>query len=126
MTGYLRLLISFLFFVLSFGSAHAQSVTGPQPLPDSTALRQARLNTIEIYHQFMGEQTRLLSGYEHVGFLPLTNGHPYFQEDSPQTGSIIYEGAWYRNIPLMYDLVRGELITLTPGSDRIVLSDARK
>jgi hypothetical protein len=125
MTGYLRLFIPFALLALSFGPSNAQSVTGPQALSDTTALRLAKLNTIGIYHRFMGDQSRLLNGYEHVGFLPLTNGQPYFQEETPQTGSIVYEGAWYRDIPLMYDLVRDELITITPGNNRIVLSSEK-
>jgi hypothetical protein len=121
MACYLRSLNFFALFFLSFGFANAQSVTGPRPLPDTTALRLAELNMIEIHHRFMGEESRLFNGYEHVGFLPLTNGQPYFQEETPQIGSIVYEDAWYPNVLLMYDLIRDELITITPGNDRIVL-----
>jgi hypothetical protein len=123
MTCYLRSLVFFGFLVLAVRPANAQSDAGSLPLPDSTVLRLAESNTIDIYRQFMGEQSRLFNGYEHVGFLPMTNGQPYFQEDALRIGSVVYEGGWYRDVPMMYDLVRDELITTTPNNARITLSN---
>ena len=134
MTGFLRLFISSCALALSYGTVFAQSPgsqpgggqsdpglsTGAPPLSDTAASRLAAWNTIDFYHRFMGEESRLLNGYEHLGFLPM-NGHPYFQEDNPKIGSIVYEGVWYRDVPLLYDLVRDEVVTEKDNGNLISL-----
>jgi hypothetical protein len=117
MTGYLRLLLFSCALVLSFRTARAQA-----PLTDTAASRLAVWNTIVVYHRFMGTESRLANGREHIGFLPM-NGHPYFQEETAQIGSIVFEDAWYRDVPLLYDIVRDEIVAPTPTGDMVSLAD---
>ena len=119
MTGYLRLhtLIGALLFFI--GTSRAQTI-----LPDTAASRLAALNTIEVYHSFMGPESRHYNGIEHIGYLPM-NGHPYYLEDTAQTGSIVYENIWYRHIPILYDIVRDELVTPTPNGELMSLASAK-
>lgn len=124
MTVYLRLLIWGCTLTLSFGAVQAQSFPDQQLLPDTTASRLAISNTLDVYYRFMGAQSRLLNGKEHIGYLPLI-GQPYFQTDTVQTGSIMYEEAWYRDIPLQYDLIRDEVITRNLNDGAIALYNGK-
>lgn len=119
MTGYLRLYILLYALTLSFGAAQAQAI-----LADTAASRLAALNTIEVYYNFMGPESRIYNGIEHIGYLPM-NGHPYYLEETPQTGSVVYENIWYRHIPILYDIVRDELVTSTPNGELMSLASEK-
>jgi hypothetical protein len=125
MTGYLRLPIFLSILSLFFSIARAQPEAGTTTLSDTTATRLATWNAIDVYHRYMGEDSRLLNGPEHVGFLPFASGHPYFLADALQTGSVRYEGIWYRDVSLIYDIVRDELVTPNQVGDMIVLSSVK-
>jgi hypothetical protein len=125
MTGYLRLFLFMSAFSLFFAHADAQPAAGATTLSDTAASRMATWNAIEVYHRFMGEGSRLFNGPEHIGYLPFHSGHPYFQIDSVQTGSVRYEDAWYRDVPLLYDIVRDELITPNLYGEPISLSNEK-
>lgn len=122
MTDYLRLSICCYAFSLFSGIAAGQPTAGITSLSDTSVSRQADWNAIKIYHRFMGEESRLFNGLEHYGYLPFNSGHPYFMVDSMQNGSIRYEDAWYRDVPLLYDIVRDELITPNKVGDLVSLS----
>jgi hypothetical protein len=122
MTDYLRLSICSFALSLLSGLAAAQPAAGVTSLPDTAVSRQANWNAIEVYHRYMGEESRLYNGIEHYGYLPFNNGHPYFAVDSMQNGSVRYENAWYRNVPLLYDIVRDELVTTNTVGDLVSLS----
>ena len=111
MTGYLRLSLLLCALSLSFGTLRAQEI-----LSDSAASRMAAMNTINSYHQFMGDESRLYNGIEHYGY-PTLKGHPYFLQDSMHTGSLVYEDCWYPDVQLSYDIVRDELVTLSLNDD---------
>jgi hypothetical protein len=95
-----------------------------QFLSDTTAGRLAAEQTVSNYRDFMGSQTRIYSGTEQIGYLPLV-GHPYFLDDSTHTGDIVYEGVLYRDIPILYDIVKGRLIITDSSHNLIGLSEER-
>jgi hypothetical protein len=120
MTGYLRLLISLSAMTLSFGVTRAQG-HGQEALPDTAISRLAFMNTIAVYHHFMGPESRLNNGIEHIGYLPM-NGHAFFETQTAQTGSIVYEGIWYPDVPILYDIIRDELVVPSPSGELFVVA----
>jgi len=90
---------------LSVSRTQAQSDT----LPGNLALN----NAIQQYHAYLTPEPGLYRGSQYVIFpFPFKEGHPYFDQDHMQTGSVLYNGILYKDIPLIYDLVRGLLVTL--------------
>jgi hypothetical protein len=89
---------------LSTLQTRAQSDT----LPSHLALN----NAIQQYHSYLTPEPGLYKGSQYVVFpFPFKEGHPYFDQDHMQTGSVLYNGILYKNVPLIYDLVRGLLVT---------------
>ncbi|MDP4257361.1 MAG: hypothetical protein Q8937_03935 [Bacteroidota bacterium] len=95
-----------------------------QFLPDTAASRLAADQTVVNYREFMGNQARIYNGTEQIGYLPLV-GHPYFMDDSVHIGSIVYEGVLYRDMPMLYDIVKDRLIITDSSHNLIGLSAER-
>ncbi|RNI27964.1 hypothetical protein EFA69_17920 [Rufibacter immobilis] len=56
-------------------------------------------------------KANLLNGFEYISIAyDSRKGHPYFGASTFQTGSLLYEGIIYKNVPLLYDLFQDELI----------------
>jgi len=91
--------------VLSLSSFLTTAIGQPF-LSDSNARQLAVAQTIRAYHAYMGHQSHIYTGIEHVPYLPLAKGQPYFAVDSLRSGDIVYDGILYENVPMQYDLVR--------------------
>jgi hypothetical protein len=115
MTGFLRTL-TIIILALSSGMARAQ-----QFFPDTAASGMAVTHAIQSYHDFMGPQSLVYNGKEHSDYQPMT-GHPYFAMEGVQKGSVIYDGMLYNDLPLLYDLVRDQLVVFNFTGDQISLS----
>ena len=73
------------------------------------------MNAISYYHNVVGEQSGLYTGLRHEPYLSGISGSAYFQTDQWQQGSVVFDQVVYRNIPMLYDVVRDELVILSPG-----------
>lgn len=104
--GPARLLLLTCFFLLSTRIA-AQSAAD-----DSMLYKKAVYHVISLYHQAIGEQSGLFNGsqYGRYPFLFAAGGYPFFKEDKPGTGSVIYDGILYEQVELQYDEVQEALI----------------
>ncbi|MBN9381096.1 MAG: hypothetical protein J0H74_10035 [Chitinophagaceae bacterium] len=81
-------------------------------LPDHLALN----NAIRQYHTYLTPEPGLYRGSQYVIYsFQLKEGHPYFDEDHMQTGSVLYNGILYKDVPLIYDLVKDALVTNDAG-----------
>jgi hypothetical protein len=59
------------------------------------------------------EQEPLYRGAEYWWYpFPLSNGIAYFESDSLIPGEVVYYGRQYKNVPLIYDQVSDELVTV--------------
>ncbi|HMH24463.1 MAG TPA: hypothetical protein VK563_21925 [Puia sp.] len=90
-------------------------------MPDTTATRIALENTIQCYHNFMGEQALIYNGIEHIDY-PVMTGHPYFDAGGVQKGSVVYDGILYDDMPMLYDLVRDQVVIFNFSGESISLS----
>lgn len=85
-----------------------------QVLTPYTAYAQTGLDKISalVYKKGMGDYKSLYNGIEYIGSYPGTTGHPYFKWDTLQQGTIKYNGIYYPDVGLKYDLVSNEVILL--------------
>jgi hypothetical protein len=118
MTGFLRTLL-LTCLVLYLGNARAQ-----QSLPDDSVSRIALAHAIQSYHDFMGNQALVYNGIEHSDY-QVMKGHPYFEAEGVRKGSVIYDGILYDDMPMLYDLVRDQVVIYNFSGDPISLSGER-
>jgi hypothetical protein len=79
---------------------------------DSNFTAAAITHAVSSYHHYIDKQSRLYNGIEYFGHSPKIEGIPYFQENTWQTGSIVYDGIRYDTVQMMYDLVKDRLVIL--------------
>ncbi|MEP6594860.1 MAG: hypothetical protein ABJA71_02890 [Ginsengibacter sp.] len=95
----------FFFFNFSISSLFAQ-----EPNTDSILYRLAAQNVVSLYNKTLEENIHLYNGTEYIEDHPGIIGSPYWKSPLLQTGSIHYDGIFYPDIPLAYDIVKDELI----------------
>jgi len=84
--------------------------------------KQVIQNLIGLYYQSLGDQAELYNAPLYERHIPaFTAGDPFFYSDSFSIGTIGYNGLVYKAVPILYDIVRDELITLAPNSFSIAL-----
>jgi hypothetical protein len=118
MTVCLRTMLTVL-IILSIHLSHAQRF-----IPDSAVDRLASERTIKDYHDFEGTQSRIYNGSEQIGYFALV-GHPYFIDETKQMGTMVYENVRYRDVPMMYDLIKDQLIIADSSGNLLGLSGER-
>jgi hypothetical protein len=102
----------FLLLISFLGPAKIIAQTSKE---DSSWYSSAINNATDSYHSFLGQQTELYSGAEYVPYpQTITEGHPFFQSVSIDTGSIMYNGIYYKKIPMFLDLVQNALVIINP------------
>jgi len=99
---------SILLFLIGFFEVPAFAQNGA--MADSVFQKRMADSVIKMYYNTVGENMQLYNGSEYAGSFSNSIGHPYFESDRLQKGSILYNAVLYQDIPLSYDLVRDELI----------------
>jgi hypothetical protein len=86
-------------------------MAGAQELTNDT-LTNSLNNTypVKLYFNAVGENAHIYNGYEY--FTPDRNikGSPYYLSDSPWPADVIYDDSYYKNIPILYDIVKDEVV----------------
>ncbi|WP_460919514.1 hypothetical protein [Pontibacter brevis] len=91
---------------LSIGNTHAQ--TSPA---DTAFLQVSVKQALAAYEEAVGVQTHLYNGTEYVDHKkPHLEGDQFFVSKAVARGEIFYDGTWYAQVPLLYDLVTDEVI----------------
>jgi len=100
----------FLLWLPVFLIMHAP-VSAQLSADDSSFYKAAVKNLVEIYKQNAGDQSRLFNGSQYSGYLfSFTNGHPFFKENKPGIGSVLYDGVLFENLSLQFDEVQEVLV----------------
>jgi hypothetical protein len=97
-------------------------VRAQQLVPDTASGRITADRAVKAYDDFMGGQSRLYNGIEQVGYLPMT-GHPYFNAEDVRNGSIVYEGVYYHDVSMLYDIVKGQVLVANRNGNLLGLSN---
>ena len=79
---------------------------------------------INSYHQFLSPETGLYTGsqYTYNTYYPFTinEGNPFFFSKNFDAGSVFYNNVLYENVPLLYDIIKGELLINDPSRTYII------
>ncbi|GAA4400941.1 hypothetical protein GCM10023187_14620 [Nibrella viscosa] len=97
--------LSLPFLLLSTQGVFAQ-LTDTAP----SFIEEARQHAIARYEQVYSRQAHLYNGNEYVSHDPRIKIHPFFPVDSMLVGQVVYNGVRYRPVPMLYDVVRDELV----------------
>ncbi len=77
----------------------------------SPANESPSYKSIKAYFQNeIGENVHLYKGEEYIGYEINIKGHPFFMSPEMQNSSIFYNGSLYENVPLLFDIVRQEIV----------------
>lgn len=80
---------------------------------DDTTLHENALNAIGVYYENLGEESPLYNGSEYIEYAyTLQEGHPFFQTASFINGSVNLDGMIFREVPMLYDIVKDQVIIL--------------
>jgi hypothetical protein len=98
----LRYLLCCLVFVKMAG---AQDMTS-----DSLSNTLYNSYPVKLYFSAVGENAHIYTGYEY--FTPERNikGSPYYLSESPWPSDLVYDDSYYTNIPILYDVVKDEVV----------------
>jgi hypothetical protein len=77
---------------------------------DSLIVAFAKKNAIATYSQSMSQQSHLFNGSAYIRYQSRTPEHPYLIDDW-ENGSLVYDGEYYENVDLLFDLSIDKLIT---------------
>lgn len=86
-----------------------------------TASFQAAVN---YYHQFLSPETGLYDGSEYTynTYYPIqiNEGDPFFLSKNFYTGAVFYNNVLYEKVPLLYDIIKNELLIHDPSNIYII------
>jgi hypothetical protein len=81
---------------------------------DSVDLRPDAINKVKaVFNKAIGQQSALYNGPQYLFYnRQQFSGSAYFQENTTSLGNVNYDGVEFKNVQLVYDLYKDELITL--------------
>ena len=92
---------------------------------DSVFLKQSMQNTIQVYHNGIGDQAAKFNGSQYQGYtVSFSDGQPYFKANILSKGSIVYDGILFENVNLLYDEVK-DCVIIQDSTHRIQLVNER-
>jgi hypothetical protein len=89
-------------------------VTAMCQLQQEDSLRSISFNNCkDVYYNAIGSELALSNGTLYHEFTPsdTDQGIPYFGTDEFTEGTIYYDGIYFENVPLLYDIVHDKVIT---------------
>ena len=114
----MKIFLLLIFFISSYKTFSQNSI------PDTSAEISSLHNAVNLYHRFLSPETGLYNGSEYAYNVhyPFTihEGHPFFLSKQFDTGAVFYNKVLYENVPLLYDLIMGELLTRNPTNDYFI------
>lgn len=102
------LLCFFIVCILLSNHAFGQTVTD-----DSTMQKIAIGRVIDNYNTSIGQMSRLYNGAEYEFYDPIIKSNAFFLDiNAFKPGSLTYDGIYYANVQMMYDINKDLLVTL--------------
>lgn len=88
-------------------------------LADTSVENNSLDNALKLYHQFLTPETNLYNGREYAYnvYYPsrFNDGNPFFISNIFDTGVVFYNNILFRNVRMLYDEVKGELLVSDPA-----------
>ncbi len=102
------------------------AANGQTPVPDTLFLQTAKKQALNQYEQAMHRQEQVYAGNEYIAQDHRIKIHPFYPTDSLQAGSITYNGIPYRDVAMLYDVVRDEVAVRPPeGGYRVQVRSSK-
>lgn len=106
-------------FFLNFPKVFSQNFTF-----DTLQETEGFQHAVNLYHQYLSPETGLYHGSEYAynTYYPfiINEGHPFFHKKTFDTGAVFYNNILYEKVPLLYDIINGELLTIDPTKINII------
>lgn len=77
---------------------------------DSTFVDRSGARAIKLYNKSTRDQLLLYNGVEYKPFPEPYEGHPFFESEYVEVGSVFYDGELYENVAMQYDLLDDLLV----------------
>ncbi len=90
-----------------------------------TVVNQDSTDYLKKYNTNWKYKDALYMGRQYDGYSNKISGSPYFGSGIMKLGHVLYESVWYYNIPLLFDIYIGELITINEDGKRLILNKVR-
>ncbi|MEO5682281.1 MAG: hypothetical protein ABIQ88_06545 [Chitinophagaceae bacterium] len=87
-----------------------RQLNAQQPLADSVFYVQSVSNAVSAYKNEVQGNLHIYNGSEYLRTGHGTKGTPFFEADSLLPGTVLYDGKFYNNLLLHYDLVTDNVI----------------
>lgn len=108
-------------WVMLFYSLLANQAMGQVASADSLFRSNSIRNAKDRYQQLNRDKDRLYTGIEYVGYDHRLKGNQFYETEDWRVGSVVYNGAVFDSIPMLYDLVRDEVVIEHPVGFRMTL-----
>lgn len=82
----------------------------PQTNADTAFVALAKIHAANLHQEALGVQSRLYNGSRYVDPEFNSEQHPFFLSEDWIMGSVFYDGEYFENVPLMYDLLNDALV----------------
>jgi hypothetical protein len=84
-----------------------------QTIPGDSTQKEAFNNAVTLFNASIGEESGLYNGPEYYFYDPTIKGNAYFMDINAFTpGSVYYDRAIYKNVPMLYDLYSDQVAVL--------------
>lgn len=111
-------------FLLSAFLLNSNKVFSQNFIADTLQETSRLHNAINLYHQYLSPESGLYDGSEYAynAYYPFTinEGHPFFQSRNFDTGSVFYNNVLYEKVPLLFDIIKEELLIHDPSGIYII------
>jgi len=94
---------------------------------DSMLYKKAKEYAVSLYHENIKNESGLYNGSQYVVYAQtIQDGIPFFEITEPSNGNVTYWGVEYKNVPLLYDILKGEIITVVPSTNYLIKLNSEK
>lgn len=94
-----------------------------QAKENNQSLASAKIsNVLQLYLDSLGHYNLLYNGAAYTSSYPGTEGHPFFNEPFFKQGTVKYNHIVYTDVPLLYELASGDILTRNSNKISIILS----
>jgi hypothetical protein len=89
--------------------------------------KKAKEYAVSLYHENIKNESGLYNGSQYVVYAQtIQDGIPFFEITQPSNGNVTYWGVEYKNVPLLYDILKGEIITVVPSTNYLIKLNTEK
>ncbi|MDJ1473679.1 hypothetical protein [Xanthocytophaga flava] len=96
------------YFAASIGILYLFGIPLYAQNADSSA-KKAIISAVEFYRKSTEESQHLYNGPEYYIYDARSTEHQFFKSDEMEEGSVYYDGQFYPNVLIMYDIVKDEV-----------------